>query len=130
LDGAHDAAADALAAARVLWRIGQRAAMPVDELAGLYAGRRRPLEVARSVARLASMSLADLHAAQVRWYAEQLEGLTAWWRQRATELEHQASTAPGGEAEDFLAEAADLRGRADGVCPGWPCRPFPAAVSS
>lgn len=46
-DGAHDATADALAAARVMWRIAQR----FPEVGG--------------------MSLADLHEAQVRWAAEQ-----------------------------------------------------------
>lgn len=47
LDGAHDATADALAAARVMWRIAQR------------------------YPEIGAMSLDELHAAQVTWAAEQ-----------------------------------------------------------
>jgi DNA polymerase-3 subunit epsilon len=47
IDGAHDAAADALAAARVAWRIAQTYPTVRDK------------------------SLAELHAAQVQWAAEQ-----------------------------------------------------------
>ena len=51
LDRAHDAAADAIAAARVAWRIGTMHA------------------------RLAEMSLDDLHQAQIGWAAEQAVSL-------------------------------------------------------
>lgn len=56
LDGAHDSAADALAAARVAWRLGS------------------------TVPDLAVMPLDELHRAQVRWAAEQAESLAAHFR--------------------------------------------------
>lgn len=55
VDGAHTAGVDALAAARVAYRLGQR----VDELRG--------------------MTLADLHAQQVRWAAEQAASLQEYF---------------------------------------------------
>lgn len=55
LDGAHDATADALGSARILWRMGR-----------LYPA-------------LAAMSLDELHDAQVGWYREQAEGLAAYF---------------------------------------------------
>lgn len=55
IDGAHDAGNDALAAARVAWRIGQ------------------------TNPELAAMSLGDLHDAQVVWAAEQAAGLKAYF---------------------------------------------------
>lgn len=54
IDGAHDAAADAIAAARVAWRIAQE------------------------YPRIAHMPLADLHALQVKARAEQAESFLAW----------------------------------------------------
>lgn len=129
LDGAHDSANDALAAARVLWRIGQRAAMPADELSGLYADRRNPYEVALSVGRLAGMDVAALHEAQVGWYREQSASLAQFWYRKAGELEHQAGVAGGGEREDFLAEAEDLRARAGSVTFHWPFQPVPGGGS-
>jgi DNA polymerase III epsilon subunit-like protein len=56
IDCAHDAAADAIAATRIVWRIAK-----------LYP-------------EIAEMSLADLHAAQVRWYAEQAAHLEDYFR--------------------------------------------------
>lgn len=128
LDGAHDSAADALGAARVLYRIGQRAHMPADALAELYGDRRKPYEVARAFTALASMTPDQLHAAQVGWYAGQAESLAAYWRQKANELEHQAGRPDAEAPEDFRTEAADLRRRADDICTDWPCRPFPAVA--
>lgn len=56
LDGAHDAAADAIAAARVAWRQG------------------------KIHARLAAMTLDELHAAQIGWAAEQAASLQEYKR--------------------------------------------------
>jgi DNA polymerase-3 subunit epsilon len=61
IDGAHDAGFDALAAARVAWRIGQR----------------HP--------QLAAMSLAELHEAQVWWAKEQADGLRAYFDRNGIE---------------------------------------------
>jgi DNA polymerase III epsilon subunit-like protein len=56
LDGAHDATFDALASARIAWRICQR------------------------FPQIAGMSLAQLHDAQVGWAAEQAAGLQDYFR--------------------------------------------------
>jgi DNA polymerase-3 subunit epsilon len=56
LDGAHDATFDALASARIAWRICQR-----------YPA-------------VAGMSLTDLHDAQVEWAREQAASLQAYFR--------------------------------------------------
>jgi len=56
LDAAHDANADALAAARVAYRLGSR------------------------VPELAELSLAELHASQIRWAADQAASLQEWFR--------------------------------------------------
>jgi DNA polymerase-3 subunit epsilon len=65
LDGAHDAAADAIAAARVAWRLGAT----------------RP--------ELAAMDLEELHHAQIKWAAEQAESLADHFRATPGK-EHQA----------------------------------------
>ena len=69
LDGAHDAGADAVAAARVAWRQGQ-------------------------ISRLAAMSLDELHEAQVGWAADQAASLAAYF-QRTPGKEHQAAEVRG-----------------------------------
>lgn len=76
LDGAHDASYDALAAARLAYRIGQR---------GEIVRRVRNADEGRELARLKREweavrgDLDALHAAQVRWAAEQAEGLRAYF---------------------------------------------------
>lgn len=61
LDGAHDAGHDALAAARVAWRIGS--AYP----------------------NLAALSLHELHAEQIHWRKEQCDSLRAYFDGRGIE---------------------------------------------
>lgn len=56
IDGAHAADADAIAACRVVWRIGQRRA------------------------ELAALPLDELHRQQIAWAAEQAESLAAYFR--------------------------------------------------
>lgn len=133
LDGAHDAAYDALAAARVLYRIGQRATMPTRKVRALYADRRYPDSVARMFADLGGMTAAELHTAQVGWYAEQAVGLATYWRGQANERVHQAGLdCPPGDSglgvderrEVLRQEAAELREQADGVSTHWPVRPY------
>ncbi|OPG13695.1 exonuclease domain-containing protein [Microbispora sp. GKU 823] len=67
LDGAHDSHQDALAAARVVFRIGQYAAQGAEWL----RGRGFKDDVARRLAGLASLDLAALHALQVKAKADQ-----------------------------------------------------------
>ncbi|MBM0235910.1 DNA polymerase III subunit epsilon [Micromonospora sp. ATA32] len=123
IDGAHDAEFDALAAARVAYRIGQRAHMPTGRLVDLYRDRRYPSRLAESFQSLASMSLAELHPAQVGWYATQAEGLAAYWMKQANELEHLAGRkTDDAERVTMLADAEELRRRAEGVSTEWPLR--------
>ncbi|MEU1373038.1 3'-5' exonuclease [Streptomyces triculaminicus] len=78
LDGAHSADADAVAACRVAWRQGS-----------WYAP-------------LAAMSLDDLHAAQVRWAAEQAASLQEYLRRKdpATVVEGAWPLIPAQEVRD------------------------------
>lgn len=81
LDGAHSADGDALAAARVAWRQCQR------------------------YPRLASMSLDELHAAQIGWAAEQAASLQAHFRETnpAAVVEHAWPLVPCRTAEEATA---------------------------
>jgi DNA polymerase-3 subunit epsilon len=91
---AHDAAADVFAALRIAFRFHQRGLAAADYVAENgadpmafrmhpfmrhYAGRRDPLELVKSFAALAAMSLPELHAAQVRWAREQADGLREYF---------------------------------------------------
>lgn len=81
LDNAHEAAPDALAAARLAWRIGQsgtiirniRGARDETEFKGLL----REWEAVRH-------DMVLLHDAQRRWAAEQAESLEDYFRQQGT----------------------------------------------
>jgi DNA polymerase III subunit epsilon len=64
LDGAHDAAADALASLEVVRAVGRRFA-----------------------ARLERLSAAELHTLQAVWHAAQARGLQAWFARSGTEEE-------------------------------------------
>jgi DNA polymerase-3 subunit epsilon len=75
IDGAHDATFDAMAAARVAFRIAQMTALSVDDLCEVFRDRRRPTEVATAFERLGRLSLAELHAGQVDWRREQCGNL-------------------------------------------------------
>lgn len=79
LDGAHDATADALASARIAWRICQR----YPEIAG--------------------MSLEQLHAAQVGWAAEQAAGLQRYFRKTKPDAVVDGSWPVRGLAQDVAA---------------------------
>jgi DNA polymerase III epsilon subunit-like protein len=90
LDGAHDAAFDALAAARVAYRIGQRGAVVRKAWNDAMLGERAELEAEWETVR---HDLARLHAAQVRWAAEQATGLAEHFR-RQGKLENAAGVRP------------------------------------
>lgn len=130
LDAAHDSTFDALAAGRVLYRIGQRTQMRPDEIRSLYADRRYPDEFPRAFRALGAMSLDELHAAQVGWYAEQAEGLGRYWAQCAEEKRIQARDAdPGSEARQIAEqEAAELDAKVDGLRFEWPVQPVSEEV--
>lgn len=84
LDSAHDAAADAIAAARVAWRQGS-----------MYE-------------QLGAMSLEELHAAQIGWAAEQAASLRAYFA-RTPGKEHQAAGVRSGWPLIPFKEATDAR---------------------
>lgn len=81
LDDAHEASADALAAARVAWCIGKR---------GEVVRRVRNANDGRELARLKRQweevrhDLPALHAAQVTWAARQAESLEEYFRKQGT----------------------------------------------
>lgn len=129
---AHDCTADALAAARVAFRLGQRAQQALADpfaVAELYAGRRFPDRIVRGFQEFGKLTLAEVHAAQVGWYAEQAEGLAAYWLRQANELDHQARrAADDAERTTALADAEELRQRAASVTTDWPIRPFGGAA--
>lgn len=84
--GAHDAGADVIASLRIAWRIASWAALAAGYCEGgllagaarireLYAERKRPEEIGRAFLSIADLSVTDLHHRQVKWAAEQAEGL-------------------------------------------------------
>jgi DNA polymerase III subunit epsilon len=75
-DGAHEAAGDAIAAARVVWRIAQFATWPAARLKELGYGD-RDIE---AFAEVGGMDLAQLHKAQIGWRAEQCASLQEYLR--------------------------------------------------
>ena len=79
---AHDAAGDALLAARVAYRIAQLAAAPASAVEARYADRRYPRELVAAFADLGRMSLAQLHAAQVGWRRQQMDSLRQYFDRR------------------------------------------------
>lgn len=100
IDGAHDAAFDALAAARVAWRI------------------------AETYPAVGGSTLADLHASQVRWRAEQTESFARYLRRELEQQRHRAAgMEPGSEPHAVLVqEIAELERRIDGLDASWPMR--------
>ena len=82
IDGAHDSAFDALAAARVAYRIAQRTQHPL-ELAQRYQTRKADGGLRRFLD-LGQMTAADLHDAQVGWRREQCDGLRAYFDRNGT----------------------------------------------
>lgn len=79
LDDAHDAGSDALAAARLAWCIGAR-----GEVVRRVRNAQDGCELAALTREWESVrgDLELLHAAQVRWAAEQAEGLEAYFTAR------------------------------------------------
>jgi DNA polymerase-3 subunit epsilon len=131
LDGAHNAEADALAAARVLYRIGQRTQMTPNQLRRLYADRRRPDELVNAFTTLGKLNPTGLHLGQVGWYAEQAESLAQYFRRLSNEKAHEADEAADRDefnlAADLKAEAKALLDKADAVNTVWPLQPLAVA---
>jgi DNA polymerase-3 subunit epsilon len=98
---AHGATADVFASLRIAYRIHQRALAAADYMDRYqesdrplsfqshpfmrhYAGRRNPLDLVHSFATLSTLTLADLHEHQVRWAAEQADGLREYFIKSGT----------------------------------------------
>lgn len=73
---AHGSEYDALMAARIAYRIGSLVAMPRGQRPEFELGRFQQFD------QLAGMDIDALHAAQVRWAAEQAAGLEQFFRQK------------------------------------------------
>jgi DNA polymerase-3 subunit epsilon len=131
LGTAHDSTFDALAAGRVLYRIGQRTQMGAAALRGLYADRRYPDNVVRGFHALGRYDAAELHAAQVGWYAEQSAGLGAYWMREAATFRAEADhddTTPD-RRDIALHEAAELVARVATLRTDWPVQPVPEGAT-
>lgn len=89
LDDAHNAAADALGTARVLYRLGQRSQMTVDQLERL--GYRDDAITRWHL--LGAMTIPKLHSAQIDWAREQAESLAAYFRRQG---KHNSATSVRG----------------------------------
>jgi DNA polymerase III subunit epsilon len=102
-EDAHGARYDALVAARVAWRIGRIAALPAQERPAFSAKRGLFDDLA--------VGLDALHAAQVRWAAEQDASFAGYLRKQAART----------QAAD---ERCVLYERADAVTGAWPLIPY------
>jgi len=104
IDGAHDSSHDALAAARVAWAIATR------------------------YPQIAAMDLADLHAAQVSWAAEQADSFRRYLMQKREQLRVQAGRTTDSAARDLAEQdMATIDARIDSVDGAWPIRPYTGA---
>lgn len=105
-EDAHGARYDALISARVAWRIGQIAAMPMRE---------RPRAQGRELVRFGQVAVPveELHAAQVRWAREQDAGLAEYFRGQA-------------EAAREVDDQIEFMRRAESCTGHWPIYPFAA----
>jgi DNA polymerase-3 subunit epsilon len=90
MDGAHDSTFDALAAARVAWRIAHMTQWPHERLVQFYHDsprhthgyRFKPEEIADRFKDLALSTPTQLHAAQMGWKKEQAVGLRAYFEKQ------------------------------------------------
>lgn len=134
LDGAHDATFDAIAAARIVWVLGRRAAQALVEphmVRARYADRPRQAgHITNAFASMGRMSLMELHAQQVDWYAAKARDFAGYLFREANEAEHRAGMAGDpAERETLLTDVAELRRRAEDVSTEWPIRPLRAVAA-
>jgi len=84
IDGAHDSAFDALAAARVAYRMALLSQYEAFMLASMYADRKRPLDVVDRFVALKDKTAETLHRNQIGWRQEQCDGLRAHFDRKGT----------------------------------------------
>jgi DNA polymerase-3 subunit epsilon len=81
---AHGATADVIASLRIAITMARRCEEPSATIFERYRERKKPQEVVAALYALGARSLADLHCAQVKWKAEQAEGLREYFRKTGT----------------------------------------------
>ncbi len=126
---AHNAAADAAAAAGLAACMYERTRLPHDDLFRIFADRKFPDRLVRDWAGLGMLSADQLHRRQVVWYADQAESMRQYFRREANQKRAEADRADPGSEDRVVAlhDAADLDRRADGVCSDWPIVAVPGA---
>lgn len=104
-DGAHDSTSDALAAARVAYRMAQVSQQAHDAVTQFFRsqGRRQPQEIADRFDLLGALGLATLHERQAVWRYQQQESL-----------------------REYLIKKGERNPDCD---PHWPVRPYTGEVS-
>lgn len=134
--GTHDATEDALAAARIAYRIGARSHGAFDQLTEVYADRRFPDRLAKNWMAFAKLTLPELHQAQIGWYREYAEGLGTYWaKQRAEFLAHAGrdnpppveglpDAGPDERREVWRQHAVELAERIASLRYEWPIAPL------
>ncbi len=130
---AHTSDADSLATARIAYVIGQRSQMTFEQLTRLYADRRFPDRIARDWQAFGRLTLDEVHAGQVGWYAEQSRSLGEYWARAAEEKRVQADRddppgddglGPDERRQVLLDEAAELEQRISTLRTEWPLAVF------
>ncbi len=129
LDTVHDAAADATAAGRIMWRIGQMAGVWTrDAKLAHYrgAGRHRPAANVEILSMLAAMTPAELHEAQRAWRAAQVENFGAYLcRERDGLIEVGKDPFASAQEEiDNAGSVATLTEKINGLRGDWPIIPY------
>jgi DNA polymerase-3 subunit epsilon len=125
-DGAHDAVEDALAAARIAYRMGARSHLPFDQIRALYADRRFPDRIARDWQAMSKLTLPELHDRQRQWYAEQSESLGVYWARKQEGLRADALDPSKTDEERAIAvqEADELEASIASLSSHWPVKPL------
>lgn len=125
-DGAHDAVEDALAAARIAYKMGARSHLPPGEIRALYADRRFPDRIARDWQAMSRLTLTELHDQQRRWYADQSESLGIYWARKQGELRSVAVDPAKTDEERAIAaqEAVELDASIASLSTHWPVKPL------
>lgn len=125
--GAHDATADALAAAGVARAMSARAADALhdpDRVAALYSDRRQPRELVRAWQRLCGIPQAQLFRLQQQWAQQQATSFATYLRQEAAKARVAAGAYDEGDpdGEALLAVAAEKSAASLSVSGEWPVR--------
>jgi hypothetical protein len=81
-----------IASLRIAITMARRCEEPSATIFERYRDRKKPQEVVAAFHALGARSLADLHCGQVKWKAEQAEGLREYFRHKGTADPDKVST--------------------------------------